>query len=52
VTDNPDQLHERAIAAGAKPFQPFTEEGYGNRGFSVDDPEGNVWSFGTYGCEQ
>lgn len=52
VTDKPDQLHERAIAAGAEPFQPLAEEDYGNRGFSVTDPEGNVWSFGTYGGEQ
>jgi uncharacterized glyoxalase superfamily protein PhnB len=24
------------------------DEDYGSRGFSVLDPEGNIWSFGTY----
>jgi len=24
------------------------DEDYGSRGFSATDPEGNLWSFGTY----
>ena len=52
VTAEPDAVHERAIAAGAEIFQPLTDESYGNRSFSVKDPEGNVWSFGSYGGER
>jgi uncharacterized glyoxalase superfamily protein PhnB len=48
VTDDPDRVHERAIANGATLFQELRDEDYGSRGFSVNDPEGNVWSFGTY----
>lgn len=52
VASNPDTVYGRAIAAGAEIFQPLIDETYGNRSFSVKDPEGNVWSFGTYGGEQ
>lgn len=48
VTDHPDELHDRALAAGARPFHPLQDEDHGSRGFSVTDPEGNLWSFGTY----
>lgn len=48
VTDHPDELHDRAIAAGASLFRGLQDEDYGSRGFSVTDPEGNIWSFGTY----
>jgi uncharacterized glyoxalase superfamily protein PhnB len=48
VTDEPDALFERALAAGAELVQGLRDEDYGSRGFSVRDPEGNIWSFGTY----
>lgn len=48
VTDRPDELFERATAAGAEVARGLVDEDYGSRGFSVRDPEGNVWSFGTY----
>ncbi len=48
VTDNPDALHDRAIAAGATLLRALNDTDYGSREFSVKDPEGNVWSFGTY----
>ena len=51
VTDHPDEIYERAIAAGAEVFHPLRDEDYGSRGFSVTDPENNVWSFGTYSGE-
>lgn len=51
VTSKPDHLYTQALEAGAEVFQPLNDEDYGNRGFSVTDPEGNVWSFGTYGGE-
>jgi len=48
VTDRPDEIYERAMAAGAVMVREMREEDYGSRGFSVKDPEGNRWSFGTY----
>ena len=48
VTDDPDGLHDRAVAAGAEVFQPLHDTDYGSRDFAVRDPEGNLWSFGTY----
>ena len=48
VTDEPDAIHDRAVAAGAPIVRNLTDEEYGSRGFSAADPEGNVWSFGTY----
>ncbi|GEM30068.1 glyoxalase [Nocardia neocaledoniensis NBRC 108232] len=48
VTDEPDALHDRAKAAGATVIRGLRDEDYGSRGFSVADPEGNLWSFGTY----
>ena len=48
VTDNPDALHDRAIAAGATLVRGLNDTDYGSREFSVQDPEGNRWTFGTY----
>jgi uncharacterized glyoxalase superfamily protein PhnB len=48
VTAEPDAVHERAVAAGAEIVRPLEEQEYGSRDFSVRDPEGNIWSFGTY----
>jgi uncharacterized glyoxalase superfamily protein PhnB len=48
VTDEPDALFERAVAAGAEVMRGLRDEEYGSRGFTVRDPEGNIWSFGTY----
>ena len=52
VTDQPDALFERATAAGAEVVHPLSDQDYGSRDFSVRDPEGNLWSFGTYGPER
>src|SRR5579871_5609690 len=43
-----DALWERAVAAGAAVVRPLADTHYGSREFSVRDPEGHVWSFGTY----
>jgi uncharacterized glyoxalase superfamily protein PhnB len=48
VTDEPDALFERATAAGAEVVVGLYDADYGSRGFTVKDPEGNLWSFGTY----
>lgn len=52
VTDEPDALFERATAAGAEVVRPLADQDYGSRDFAVRDPEGNLWSFGTYGPER
>ncbi len=48
VTDDPDALHDRALAAGATLVRALNDTDYGSREFAVKDPEGNRWSFGTY----
>lgn len=48
VTDDPDALFARAVAAGAEVTRELNTPEYGGREFSVRDPEGNHWSFGTY----
>ena len=48
VCDDPDGLFERATAAGAEVVRGLTDQDYGSREFTVRDPEGNLWSFGTY----
>jgi uncharacterized glyoxalase superfamily protein PhnB len=48
VTDEPDALFARAVAAGAEVAQGLKDEDFGSRSFTVRDPEGNYWSFGTY----
>jgi uncharacterized glyoxalase superfamily protein PhnB len=52
VTDEPDALFERASAAGATVVRGLKDEEYGSRGFTVRDPEGVYWSFGTYAGAQ
>jgi uncharacterized glyoxalase superfamily protein PhnB len=51
VCEAPDALFERAVAAGAEVVRGLRDEDYGSRGFTVRDPEGNLWSFGTYAGE-
>jgi uncharacterized glyoxalase superfamily protein PhnB len=48
VTADPDGVHARTLAAGGEIVQALREEDYGSRGFTARDPEGNLWSFGTY----
>jgi len=48
VCDDPDALFDRAVGAGAEVVRGLADEEYGSRGFTVRDPEGNLWSFGTY----
>ncbi|WP_205303304.1 VOC family protein [Nonomuraea montanisoli] len=48
VTDDPDALFERATKAGAEVLYGPRDTDYGSREFAVRDPEGNLWSFGSY----
>jgi uncharacterized glyoxalase superfamily protein PhnB len=45
---DPDALHHRARAAGAEIAIPLTDTDYGSRDFSLRDPDGRLWGFGTY----
>jgi uncharacterized glyoxalase superfamily protein PhnB len=48
VVDDPDAHHDRAKEAGAEIVLGLKDEDYGSRGYTARDPEGNLWSFGTY----
>ena len=48
VCDDPDTLFKRAVEHGAAVITEPRDQDYGSREFSVRDPEGNRWSFGTY----
>ncbi|MHA6800023.1 VOC family protein [Bounagaea algeriensis] len=48
VTADPDGLYQRLRAAGVEMIRDIADQEYGNREFSLRDPEGNLWSFGYY----
>jgi uncharacterized glyoxalase superfamily protein PhnB len=48
VVDDTDGLYARAKAAGAEIVREPDTTDYGSRDFAARDPEGNLWSFGTY----
>jgi uncharacterized glyoxalase superfamily protein PhnB len=48
VTDDVDGLYERVKAAGVAIKRDIADQDYGNRDFTIADPEGNLWSFGVY----
>ncbi len=49
VVNDPDAVWKRARSLDPVVLREPREEDYGSRGFSVADPDGNAWSFGTYG---
>jgi uncharacterized glyoxalase superfamily protein PhnB len=48
AVDDVDALVERAREAGAEIVYGPKDQDYGSRDFTARDPEGNLWSFGTY----
>ncbi len=48
VVTDADAVHARAKSAGAEIAMEIRDEDYGGRAFSCHDPEGHLWSFGTY----
>ncbi len=49
VSSDPAALHRGIVAhGGARRVSALTEKDYGSSEFTVVDPEGNQWSFGTY----
>ena len=51
VTADPAAVRTRAGAAGATIVKELSTTDYGSSEFSARDPEGNLWSFGTYAGE-
>lgn len=43
-----DAHYDRACAAGAEILRPIEDQEYGGRDYTCRDPEGNVWTFGSY----
>jgi uncharacterized glyoxalase superfamily protein PhnB len=43
-----DAHYARAVAEGGTVSRPLADTTYGSREYSVRDPEGNEWHFGTY----
>ena len=48
VAADVDALHARAVAAGAEILEGPVDRDYGSRDIVARDPEGNLWSFGSY----
>jgi uncharacterized glyoxalase superfamily protein PhnB len=52
VAEDPDAVFARATAANAEVVAPPQETAFGSgvatRAFTARDPEGNLWTFGTY----
>jgi uncharacterized glyoxalase superfamily protein PhnB len=48
VVPNADEVYERVKKAGAEIILEIRDQGYGGRDFTCRDPEGRVWSVGTY----
>ena len=48
IVEDPDAHFARAKAAGAEITRDPVTQDYGGRDYTCKDPEGNVWTFGTY----
>ena len=51
VVEDADAHYAQAKAGGAEIVRELTDQDYGSRDYSARDPEGNLWSFGTYSPE-
>jgi uncharacterized glyoxalase superfamily protein PhnB len=48
VVPDADAHHARAKAAGAEIVIALVTQDYGGRDYTCRDPEGHIWTFGTY----
>ena len=48
IVADADAHYRRAVAAGAQIVLDIEDKDYGGRGYTCRDPEGHVWSFGTF----
>lgn len=46
--EDADEVADRAVASGAKMLRPVTDEFYGDRVGSLEDPFGHVWHVATH----
>jgi uncharacterized glyoxalase superfamily protein PhnB len=46
--DEVDALYQQVRAAGGEIAVEIADTDYGSRDFTLRDPEGNLWAFGTY----
>ncbi|MYN16173.1 glyoxalase [Rugamonas sp. FT107W] len=52
VVNDADQVYDRVKQAGGEILLDIKDEDYGGRGFTCRDPEGHIWSIGTYDPEE
>ena len=48
VVKDADAVLARVLAGGGEVLMPIKNEDYGGRGFTCRDPQGHIWSVGTY----
>lgn len=48
IVSNVDAIYASAKTAGAKILLDLEEKDYGGKGFTCSDPEGHIWSIGSY----
>jgi len=48
VVNDADHVYGRVLESGADVLLEIKDEDYGGRGFTCRDPEGHIWSIGTY----
>jgi uncharacterized glyoxalase superfamily protein PhnB len=48
IVADPDAHYARAKSAGAEIVRELADTDYGSREYTCRDPEGHLWSFGTY----
>ena len=48
IVEDADKHYQRAVDAGAEIVFDIADADYGGRGYTCRDPEGHLWSFGTY----
>jgi uncharacterized glyoxalase superfamily protein PhnB len=48
VVNDADHVYGRVLETGGRILLDIKDEDYGGRGFTCSDPEGHVWSIGTY----
>ena len=48
VVANPDEVYGRVKAAGVEIVLEIEDKSYGGRDFTCRDPEGHVWTVGSY----
>lgn len=46
--DHIDAHYDQAVSQGAKILDPLKAEDYGGKSYLCKDPEGHMWSFGSY----